>query len=345
MSRRLAYKYRSADKRTLERDLKALRESQIYAAARDTLNDPFEGRFDRSTLDAQFRAVQTLFAGLQAGVAKSFDSVSAATDDLLGFVDKCGVFSLSHNPLNELIWAHYGGSHQGYCIGYDLDKLLEFEPMHLHRIEVSYSNSSPSFAMGELVGGKSPVAVLNKLLGSKSLPWRYEEEVRILATPVGLHDHDFRAVREVYFGLRCLEETRLAVMDALAGRGVSYKQVSSPHPSYLLEAMRIPDAYASAPRYRERVAPIVDGAIYPDYLTPELKRHAGYLLKAAEIVRREPYCEEIQNVDFSSSKSTPEKPVIFVQYLRGPNKFVNHYFTLEQIDEQYALLGLQNDDV
>jgi len=345
MSRSLAYKYRSGDKAALARNLRALRESQIYAASQDTLNDPFEGRFDRSILDAQFQAVKTLFAHLKSEVARSFDNVSAATDDLLGFVDKCGVFSLSYNPLNELIWAHYGGSHQGYCVGYDLDELLEFEPMHLHRIEVNYGNSSPSFAMGELVAGKSPVAILNKLLGSKSLPWKYEEEVRIVATPAGLHDHDFRAVREVYFGLRCPEETRLAVMDALAGRGVSYKQVNSPHPSYLLEATTIPDAYASAPRYRARLAPIVEGAIYPDYLKPEQKRYAGYLKKAAEIVRREPYCEEIQNVDFSSSRSSPEKPVIFVQYLRGPNKWVNHYLTLEQVDEQYALLGLPTDDL
>lgn len=345
VSHAIGFKYRSGDKSNLARDLKALRESQIYAAPRESLNDPFEGRFDRSSLDAQFNALKAVLARMKSEVARSFDDVSAAADDLLAFVDKCGVFSLSYNPLNELIWAHYGGSHQGYCVGYDIDTVLAFAPMHLHRIEVTYGNTSPSFRMEELVSGQSPIAVLRKLLGAKSLPWAYEEEVRIVATPSGLHDHDFRAVREVYFGLRCPDETRLAVMEALAGRGVSYKQVTSPHPSYTLESMPIPDTYAFAPTYRARVAPIAEGAILPEYVKSELKQYAGYLAKAVEIVRREPYCEEIQNVEFSPTKSTPGNPVVFVQYLRGPSKWVNHYLTLEQIDEQYARLGLPSDDV
>jgi len=343
--RRLAFKYRSGDKATFARDLQCLRESQIYAAPRISLNDPFEGRFDRSKLDVQFAGLKALFGGVKESVASSLENVSKATESLLGFVDKYGVFSLSYNPLNELIWAHYGGSHQGYCVGYDLETLMAFDPASLHCVEVAYGNSSPSLAVTEFFGEKSPNVVLSKLLGAKSLPWRYEEEVRVLAMPPGLHEHDFRAVREVYFGLRCSDETRLAVMDALAGRGVSYKQVRSPHPSYLLQAQEIPDEYATVSSYRARVAPIMEGAILPDYLKPELKQYAGYLVKAAEIVRREPYCEEIQSVEFSHSKSTPGNPVIFVQYLRGPNKWINHYLTLQQIDEQFSALGLPRNDV
>lgn len=345
MSRSLAYKYRSGEGALLARDLDVLRNSKIYAASRETLNDPFEGRFDRGALDEQLRLINMLCVGLNAGVANSFQNLSESVDDLLAFVDKCGVFSLSYNPLNELIWAHYAGSHQGYCVGYDLDRLLQFDITNLQRIEVRYGNSSPSLIMDELVAGKSPVDVLNKLLGSKSLPWKYEEEVRVVATSAGLYEHDFRAVCEVYFGLRCAEGTRLSVMEALAGRGVSYKQVVSPHPSYLLEAKSIPDAYASAPKYRERVAPIMEGVINTDYLKPSLKPYAEYLTKAAEIVRRDPYCEEVQCVDFSPSMSTPENPVVLVQCLRGSNKWFNHYLTLKQIDEQYGLLMLKNDGV
>jgi hypothetical protein len=344
--RSIGYKYRSGEKGTLARDLASLRNSQIFAAPRASLNDPFEGRFDRTALDTQFDLTRTLLKRLKAeAVASSFDNVSTSVQELLGFVDKCGVFSLSFNPLNELTWAHYGGSHQGFCIGYDLEKLVAFEPMHLHCIEVAYENSSPSFRMEELIAGESPLALLRKLLGAKSLPWKYEQEVRILATPHGMHDHDFRAVREIYFGLRCPDETRVAVMETLAGRGVTYKQVASPYPSYILHAEVIPDTFAAAPAYLSRVAPIDDRAILPDYLKPELRQYAAYLVKAAEIVRREPYCERIQLVEFSSFKGTPEAPVIFVQYVRAPNKYVNHYLTLGQIDEQYGKLGHPCGDV
>jgi hypothetical protein len=134
-------------------------------------------------------------------------------------------------------------------------------------------------------------------------------------------------------------------MEALAGRGVTYKQVSSPHPSYVLQATEIPDAYASTPAYRARVAPILDGAICTDYLKRDQQRYAGYLQKAAEIVRRDPYCEGVQNVDFSSSKGTPEMPVVYVHYLRDREKVVTRHLTLGQIDEEYARLGLSSDDV
>ena len=340
---RPAYKYRSGDPHTLRRDLQSLADSTFYAADRHSLNDPFEGRFDRSFLDVQFLALRTLFTGAAPKAADALDQVSQAADRLLDFVDKSGVFSLSYNPLQELIWAHYGGSHRGFCIGYDLQRLVDFEPNIHNVLNVQYSNAAPSVTSTELLATDRPVAVLQKMLGVKSKPWAYEEEVRVITQPPGLHEHDYRAVEIVYFGLRCPEPTISAVMEALAGRKVTYQRVISPHSSYALQSVAIADQYASAAQYRSNYAPINEGAISPDYLKPEQKQYAAYLYRAAEIVRREPYCKEIQLVDFSGSKSSPAKPIIFVQYLRAPNKWVNHYLTLSEIDKQYAALGLPND--
>jgi hypothetical protein len=342
---RIAFKYRSGDLQTLERDLGSLRNAAFYAAPRATLNDPFEGRFDRTMLDGQFSTLRQIVAGLAQTASGSLDAVSEAANEVLSFVDKCGVFSLSANPLSELIWAHYGGSHRGFCIGYDLQMLVDFEPNMHYCLDVQYSDSAPILQADHLISAATPTATLQKILGVKSTPWRYEQEVRIITTPPGLHEHDYRAVRKVYFGLRCSEATRLAVMEVLAGRGVSYEQIESPRTSYLLRSSPIADAYASAPKYRQNLAPIIEGAIYPDYLKPEQKQYQDYLYKAAEIVRREPYCKEIHLVEFSVSKSTPEQPIIFVQYLRGPNKWKNHYLSLYEIDKQYEQLRLVENDV
>lgn len=342
-SGRLAYKYRSGDASTLRRDLQSLADATFYAADRHALNDPFEGRFDRTSIDTQFSALKTLVSVASPSAAKSLDGVSQAVESVFAFVDKSGVFSLSYNPLQELIWAHYGGSHRGFCIGYDTNKLVDFEP-NVHQIlDVQYSNAAPTVASTDLLSAETPVAVLHKMLGVKSKPWAYEEEVRVVTNPPGLHSHDYRAVKVVYFGLRCPESTILAVMESLAGRGVTYQQVMSPQSSYALKAVAIPDMYASAPPHRANYAPIIEGAICADYLKPEHKKYAAYLTKAAEIVRREPYCQEVHLVDFSGAKSTPNKPIIFVQYLRAPNKWVNHFLTLPEIDKQYAALGLSND--
>lgn len=336
----LAYKYRSGDPSTLKRDLQSLADAKFYAADRHALNDPFEGRFDRAFLDAQFSVLKMFVSGSAPGALASIDDVSRATEGVLAFVDKSGVFSLSYNPLQELMWAHYGGSHCGFCIGYDTRKLVEFEPNTYQVLCIQYSNAVPTVTTADLLSADSPVTVLQKMLGVKSKPWAYEEEVRVITQAPGLHDYDYRAVRVIYFGLRCTESTMMAVMEALAGRGVIYQQVMSPPSSYELKSIAILDQYASAPRYRANFAPINDGAICADYLKPEQKQYAAYLSKAAEIVRREPYCQEIQLVDFSGAKSSPNKPVIFVQYLRAPNKWVNHYLTLQEIDKQYADLGL-----
>lgn len=340
---RLAYKYRSGDTSALPRDLDSLRDATFYAAERHALNDPFEGRFDRACLDAQFSLLKTLTSAAAPSASKSLDDVSQATNGVLEFVDKSGVFSLSYNPLQELIWAHYGGSHRGFCIGYDIQKLIDFEPNVHHLLDVQYSNVAPDLASSDLLFANSPVGVLRKILGTKSRPWAYEEEVRVITQPPGLHEHDYRAVKVIYFGLRCPDSTRMAVMETLAGRCVTYQQVISPQASYALKAIAIPDAYASAPKFRQNLAPINDGAISPNYLKPEQRQYAAYLSKAAEVVRREPYCREIQLVDFSGSRSTPSKPIIFVQYLRSPNKWVNHYLSLPEIDKECAALGLSHD--
>jgi hypothetical protein len=342
---RLAYKYRSGDANTLLRDLESLKLSRFYAALRSELNDPFEGRFDRGAFDTQFDVVKQLLEVAKPGSGSLLEDVALAAENLLSFVDRCGILSLSHDPLNELIWSHYGGSHQGFCIGYDLAKLVEFEKVQFHCIDVIYEASSPVISVNDLISTDSLLPLLQKFLGTKSLPWQYEREVRVITTVAGLHEYDFRAVKAIYFGLRASEETKSKIMEALAGRGVRYMQVTSPEHAYQLESAEIPDAFQDARPYMWRLAPIVEGAISVNYLKPEQKRHAHYLARAAEIVRREPYCQEIQLVDFSVSRSTSERPVIFVQYQRAENRWENHYLTLLEIDEQYERLGVEDKDV
>lgn len=288
----------------------------------------------------QINAIKIVIASMNDRVRRSLEDVADAIHALLAFADSCGIFSLSFNPLNELIWAHYGGSHRGFCIGYDLERLTSFEPTQFNCIRVSYGDREPSIQVGDLLSEQSNVKLLQKILGTKSSPWKYEQEVRIVTTPSGLHEHDFRAVEEVYFGLRCSNDTRLAVMEVLAGRHVKYRQVTSRPPSYLLTAEEIPDEFSSEPSYRANLAPIAKHAICVLHLKPELKKYANFLHMAAEIVRRDAYCPLVETVEFSTYKGTPQNPVICVQYQRVPGKWVNKYFKLKEIEAQYSSLNL-----
>lgn len=340
MTPRLGFKYRAGEGPTFERDLSSLGNCQFYAGTRHALNDPFEGRFSRATLDAQLSLIRSTVGLIGETMSRSLDGVSDAANEVLAFVDSCGIFSLSYNPLNELIWSHYGGSHKGFCIGYDIDQLISFEPHQYHRIDVSYSDFAPQVDSKDLIHDTSPMNVLRKMLGVKSSPWQYEQEVRVVTTPAGLHEHDFRAVREVYFGLRCAEDTRLSVMRALGGRRVKYKQVTSPHASYLLTGEVVHDVFADEPPYRQRTAPIDENAILTAHLSSELRPYEDYLRKAAEIVRRDPYCPLVETVEFSGNHSKPGQPVVFVQYQRVPGKWVTKHFSIAEIDFEYEALRI-----
>lgn len=336
---RIAFKYRSADAGLLERDLKSLKDASFYAASRGTLNDPFEGRFDRTPFDAFIQGLEGVFQPLSAEQADSVRDLKSAANEVLAFVDKTGVFSLSYNPLNELIWAHYGGCHRGFCVGYDLDRLVDFEPNIHCCIDVDYADVVPSLTSPELLRTGSATPILQLMLGIKSKAWAYEKEVRVVTSPPGLHAYDFRAVQVVYFGLRCEEATKLAVMETLAGRRVRYEQVVSPDGTYVLASEPIPDVFASAPLHMKTLAPIQDDALYAGDLKPHQKTLEKYYPMAAEIVRREPYCQEVQIVGVSGTQGTADNPIIYVQYIRGPNKWVNHYLSIPEIEEQFSQLS------
>ena len=45
--------------------------------------------------------------------------------ELLEKFAQIGIYSLSNNVTNELLWAYYGGGHTGFAIEYDIDILKE----------------------------------------------------------------------------------------------------------------------------------------------------------------------------------------------------------------------------
>ena len=43
-----------------------------------------------------------------------------------------GIYSLSRTPYDELMWSHYGESHEGFCIEYDLERLIGADAVLRH---------------------------------------------------------------------------------------------------------------------------------------------------------------------------------------------------------------------
>ncbi|MEH6567015.1 MAG: DUF2971 domain-containing protein [Halopseudomonas sp.] len=165
------------------------------------------------TLSLGFSCLEDLndpFECTAFGFKDSEESISAetATDACRNrFSRKYGVLSLTRQPLNALMWSHYGDSHQGVVLGFDCD-LAGFSDPRSNVIpsqygEMIYSatkphNDLPVIGESELmdIGGSlrfdsNAFNLMKRAFLYKSLEWAYEEEVRVVKNiggiPFGYH--------------------------------------------------------------------------------------------------------------------------------------------------------------
>lgn len=116
---RKGYKYRSGigqldkDGQLLfHRDVKTLVANQIYLPLKDGLNDPAEGFFNDDSIYAFLDSHK-----------KHSELVRKCYNDVIAKIHSMGIYSLSTNVSNELLWAHYASGHTGFAIEYDIDYL------------------------------------------------------------------------------------------------------------------------------------------------------------------------------------------------------------------------------
>jgi len=145
---------------------------------------------------------------------------STNADKLFMIRNAIGVLSLTRNPLNPLMWAHYGGNHTGGVVAIDtIEAGLESPELNIITASkggVIYTTMRPSVDGDHLpyhsdLNSQHDRLMLEKLFLYKSLHWSYEEEVRAARrvdhTPQVRHQ-DFEipasAIKAVYLGARYL---------------------------------------------------------------------------------------------------------------------------------------------
>lgn len=140
MSKRV-YKFRSAEIGLLE-----LEQKHIKIATIDDLNDPF----DLASVDTTNPAVNSLL-----------------TTHVLHFRENYGLLCFSRNWDNLLMWSHYGDSHTGLCLGFDI-------PDDPYDMDVRYQPN--------LLRVRSPndvnLDLVKRIFSTKHESWSYEQEVR-----------------------------------------------------------------------------------------------------------------------------------------------------------------------
>jgi len=329
------YKYRGGDDGVFRRDLKSLVENYYWAAELHTLNDPCEAMINTS---GYFEALGVFETAVRSTVSKdiSFNKIRSKMNDLLAKVLTVGVFSLSKNCDDELMWSHYAAAHHGFCVGYNMEYLNRSLMQYFYNLlEVAYLPEPPELKVMEQFLSRDREMGMKQLIATKSLRWKNEEEVRIVTDQTGLHRYDYRSVDRIYFGLRMSDEQKEMMMEALKGRGIQYYQMEMAKAAYKFIPKLTADTHPNAQRYLYKVSPVMDGATDERYLHPQFKKYAGYLAMAAEIARREPYCNEVIMVGFND-RSPADQPIVFAHCDRSDKIFRNFEYSLLEIDKLYS---------
>jgi hypothetical protein len=290
-----AYKYRGGigifekdGQSTFERDIKTLVENQIYLSTKDKLNDPTEGFYD----DTSIHSLLNLIGKHSVEVRKQYA-------EFLEKLPQIGVFSLSNNIDNELLWAYYGSGHSGFAIEYDTDSLKETINHNryfqlIFDFDVNYVKNIPKADIS-ILQSKDINHMLKIYLGSKSLSWCHEKEYRLIVEGKGLFDIDYRAVTSIYFGYRMQDSEIDFIMDKLKGRCLRYYKMELIGKTYKFQPKEIQDKYIDSPKYvvNNLTYDIDDLLLTEDILGKEAYAYKDKLIEAIEIVKYEPLINKI----------------------------------------------------
>lgn len=252
--------------------LKMLIDKQMYFAAPDSLNDPLDCQhyfsaqlqhvidMERQKANDNSSDIYEFLPGLLSieVEGKNTGEIEPLHEALERKIKKTGVFSTSANVKDALMWAHYGDSHRGFCIGFKRESLEDFVSNYqkydlLGGSDVTYS-STPYFEeiFIRMARGKKRIIkkyggniddvkrrlteqisdYIHEMVGAslsiKSDAWKYEQEYRLVRSEPGMIDFSPDAVTQIVFGCKAAENDVKTVLNVLAApewRHVEKKRV------------------------------------------------------------------------------------------------------------------------
>jgi hypothetical protein len=189
----MLYKYKPLNVYTLETIMNGI----IYLPAMSELNDPFEGSiphvFDKEELTPEniflrmlglareeypyldeTKLHQYVYDNQQKGLL--FDETHIAQQDkkMSEILERTiGIYSLTTERNNFLMWSHYANSHKGICIGFDTMVLTDYVTKFLGK--VTYQKDLPKYRLFEVFNES-----FRRVYLTKSRIWQYEQEYRLV---------------------------------------------------------------------------------------------------------------------------------------------------------------------
>jgi len=226
----IAFKYRSLSS-TFD-PIGLVRDNQLYASSVGVLNDLLETVID----DSMSRELNTL-----KPILNKTEDILQQWNDLNAKKKTIGIFSLSKSnfdyPDNSVMWSMYADTHKGFCLGYDVDRLLDSEEFlfNVNKVDVDYEENVPVISISDIKTN----TLLTKLFASKCKDWAYEREIRLIYETNGLKTYNPVALKSVYLGISMDEENKQKIIESLQGKDVDVYQMEHTPSSYNLRFKQI----------------------------------------------------------------------------------------------------------
>jgi hypothetical protein len=211
------YKYRSIEEDVFKRDFETIRNNSFYSSNYSMLNDPFDIYFSEQ-ISPLIKILNKMFPNNDSS------NFEKQLKNVLNSKEKTGIYCLSKDFLNEQLWAYYASSYSGYCIEYDLDKLVnksqnsDFE----YKLEINYQDVIPTIDIGDI---KNQDSLIRKMYAVKKSNWKHEDELRLIFNDYGLKKFHPSAITGIYFGHKTEEFIKEAFYNHFQNEDVKFYEI------------------------------------------------------------------------------------------------------------------------
>ncbi|CAI0910309.1 DUF2971 domain-containing protein [Serratia quinivorans] len=192
--------------RTIEKANNILQSLEFYFSSPANFNDPFDCSLDEEK-QYSLSDLNTWIGLFQNGLTQQekqkltnlYIEKGKEINDIVKeiktkAINNRGVLALSKTNENILLWSHYAENHTGVAIKLNIAKNPDFFVTPKNMIYTKQYN--PLNYLGD-----SEKSILDTL-STKSIDWKYEEEIRIYKSSVGVHKIKPEAITDVFFGVK-----------------------------------------------------------------------------------------------------------------------------------------------
>ncbi len=208
-----------------DRFFSSLEEGYIYFAPQSKLNDPFDCNINIK--NSILNAVK-LLKGRPSKQLKDLLNDMPLFDSIQENLNKFGICSFCYevNDFQTLLWSRYADDHNGACVMYEMsESFLKDDSNNIFGVSKITYETNPLTKWFKEIAAKLPTIsqkelvndLVKKILTSKSPPWSYESEIRIIRPISGVFNIPKDLIKQIIFGLQASDANIEKVKQIVSG--------------------------------------------------------------------------------------------------------------------------------